>query len=94
MVLFDPEADLITDVLLEEDGHAQERSLLDDVIGRLNARDLVVADRNMCVRRFLLGIMAKGGFSPSASTRKSNGSRQVSSGGWAELRAAGYASNR
>jgi len=32
------------------------------VIGRLNARDLVVADRNMCVRKFLLGIIAQGGF--------------------------------
>jgi hypothetical protein len=62
LVLFDPEADLITDVLLEEDGHAQERALLDDVVERLNTRDLLVADRNMCVRKFLLGIMAKGGF--------------------------------
>jgi hypothetical protein len=62
LVLFDPEADLVTDVLLEEDGHAQERSLLGRVIERLNARDLVVADRNMCVRTFLLGVMAKGGF--------------------------------
>jgi Transposase DDE domain len=62
LVLFDPEADLITDVLLEEDGHAQERALLDEVIERLNTRDLVVADRNMCVRKFLLGIMGKGGF--------------------------------
>jgi hypothetical protein len=62
LVLFDPQADLVTDVLLEEDGHAQERSLLDGVLERVNARDLVVADRNMCVRRFLLGIMARGGF--------------------------------
>jgi hypothetical protein len=62
LVLFDPEADLITDVLLEEDGHAQERALLDEVVERLNTRDLLVADRNMCVRKFLLGIMAKGGF--------------------------------
>jgi Transposase DDE domain len=62
LVLFDPEADLVSDVLLEEDGHAQERSLLDCVIERLSAKDLVVADRNMCVRTFLLGIMAKGGF--------------------------------
>ena len=62
LVLFDPEADLVTDVLLQEDGHAQERSLLDCVIGRLFAKDLVVADRNMCVRKFLLGIIAKGGF--------------------------------
>jgi hypothetical protein len=62
LVLFDPEADLVTDVLLEEDGHAQERSLLDDVVARLKARDLVVADRNMCVRKFLLDILAQGGF--------------------------------
>jgi hypothetical protein len=62
LVLFDPEADLVTDVLLQEDGHAQERSLLDCVIERLNAKDLVVADRNMCVRRFLLGIIGGGGF--------------------------------
>src|SRR5262245_54724727 len=62
LVLYDPEANLVTDVLLEEDGHAQERSLLDDVLGRLNAKDLVVADRNMCVRTFLLGIIATGGF--------------------------------
>jgi len=62
LVLYEPEADLVTDVLLEEDGHAQERSLLDDVLGRLNAKDLVVADRNMCVRTFLLGIIARGGF--------------------------------
>jgi len=62
LVLFDPEADLVTDVLLEEDGHAQERALLGDVLDRLNAKDLVVADRNMCVRTFLLGIIARGGF--------------------------------
>jgi hypothetical protein len=62
LVLFDPEADLVTDVLLEEDGHAQERAVLDDVIERLNARDLLVADRNTCVRKFLLGIIARGAF--------------------------------
>ena len=62
MVLYEREADLVTDVLLEEDGHAQERPLLDDVLGRRNARDLVVADRNRCVRAFLLGVIAKGGF--------------------------------
>jgi len=62
LVLYEPEAGLVTDVLLQEDGHAQERSLLDDVLGRLNAKDLLLADRNMCVRTFLLGIIAKGGF--------------------------------
>src|SRR5262249_4776764 len=62
LVLYEPEADLVTDVLLQEDGHAQERSLFDQVVQRLNERDLVVADRNMCVRAFLLGIIDKKGF--------------------------------
>jgi hypothetical protein len=62
LVLYEPEADLVTDVLLEEDGHAQERSLLDCVVERLDANDLLLADRNLCVRKFLLGIIAKGGF--------------------------------
>jgi hypothetical protein len=62
LVLYEPQADLVTDVLLQEDGHAQERSLLDCVLDHLNAKDLLVADRNMGVRAFLLGIIAKGGF--------------------------------
>jgi hypothetical protein len=62
LVLYEPEADLVTDVILEEDGHAQERSRLDDVVARLRALDLVVADRNFCTRAFLLAVIAKGGF--------------------------------
>jgi IS4 transposase len=62
LVLYEPEADLVTDVILEEDGHAQERSRLDDVVARLRAGDLVVADRNFCVRKFLLDVIALGGF--------------------------------
>lgn len=61
LVLYEPEVDLVTDVILEEDGHAQERSRLDDVVARLRALDLVVADRNFCVRKFLLDIIALGG---------------------------------
>src|SRR5262249_6011002 len=49
----------VTDVILEPDGHAQERSRLDDVVVRLRAKDLVVADRNLCVRTFLLGVIAR-----------------------------------
>jgi len=62
LVLYEPEVDLVTDVILEEDGHAQERSRLDDVVERLRAKDLVVADRNFCTRAFLLAIIARGGF--------------------------------
>ncbi len=62
LVLYEPEMELVTDVLLVEDGHAQERASLDDVLQRLRAKDLLIADRNFCVRAFLLGIAAKGGF--------------------------------
>jgi hypothetical protein len=62
LVLYEPELELVTAVLLVEDGHAQERASLDDVLEQLHARDLVIADRNMCVRAFLLGIAARGGF--------------------------------
>src|SRR4051812_44964339 len=62
LVLYEPEADLVTDVVFEEDGHAQERSRLDDVVARLRERDLLVADRNFCTRDFLLAVIASGGF--------------------------------
>jgi IS4 transposase len=62
LVFYDPRLMLIDDVVPCEDGHAQERSLLDEVVTRLNVRDLVIADRNFCVRQFLLAILAKGSF--------------------------------
>ena len=62
LVLYDPKRLLIDEVFPCEDGHAQERSLLDDVVARLQARDLVIADRNFCTRRFLLAVVARGGF--------------------------------
>jgi hypothetical protein len=39
-----------------EDGHAQERSYLDDVIETVEAKDLWVADRNFCTHKFLYTI--------------------------------------
>jgi IS4 transposase len=62
LVFYDPRLMLIEDVFPCEDGHAQERSLLDQVVARLHALDLVIADRNFCVRQFLLAILARGGF--------------------------------
>jgi IS4 transposase len=61
LVIYDPRLMLIADVFPCEDGHAQERSLLDQVAARLHSRDLVIADRNFCTRAFLLAILAKGG---------------------------------
>jgi IS4 transposase len=61
LVVFDPESMLAIDVVLCEDGHAQERSLLDRILGTIAARDLWIADRNFCTTDFLFGIARRGG---------------------------------
>jgi hypothetical protein len=61
LVVFDPALSLTIDVVLCEDGHAQERSLLDQVLETVADRDLWVADRNFCTTGFLFGIARAGG---------------------------------
>jgi hypothetical protein len=60
--VIEPETGLSTHVFLTPDGHAQERSLLDDVLGLVEKGDLWIADRNFCTLKFLLGIAAAGGY--------------------------------
>jgi IS4 transposase len=62
LVVLDQELMLATDVVPCEDGHAQERSLLDAVLAKVVARDVWIADRNFCTRKFLLGIAQRLGF--------------------------------
>ena len=63
LVVLDPQAMLVTDVFPCEDGHAQERSLLGQVLGTVRPRDVWVADRNFCTTDFLFGIARReGGF--------------------------------
>jgi hypothetical protein len=61
LVVLDPRLMLATDVVLCEDGHAQERSLLDRVVEMVAAKDLWIADRNFCTTGFLFGIAGRGG---------------------------------
>jgi hypothetical protein len=61
LVVFDPELMLVVDVVLCEDGHAQERSLLDQVLEMIAAKDLWIADRNFCTTNFRFGIARHGG---------------------------------
>ena len=61
LVVFDPERMLAIDAILCEDGHAQERSLLDQVLQTVAARDLWIADRNFCTTDFLFGIVHRDG---------------------------------
>jgi Transposase DDE domain len=62
LVFYDPQFDLVTNVIPCEDAHAQERSLLARVLEGIAARDCVLADRNFCTLGFLFGIHRQGGF--------------------------------
>jgi IS4 transposase len=61
LVVLDPRLMLATEVVLCEDGHAQERSLLGQVLALVAAKDLWVADRNFCTTDFLFGIARRDG---------------------------------
>ena len=62
LAVLDQEHLTVTDVLLTEDGHAQERSLLDAVYPLVHKGEVWVADRNFCTLRFLWEVMARGGY--------------------------------
>ena len=61
LVVFDPQYRLVVDVLPCEDGHAQERSLLPELLETVEPQDLWLADRNFCTIGFLFGIASRGG---------------------------------
>jgi len=61
-VVLDPRLMLATDVILCEDGHAQERALLGQVLELVAARDLGIEDRNFCTTDFLFGIARRAAF--------------------------------
>jgi IS4 transposase len=62
LVVLDPQAMLVADVFPCEDGHAQERSLLDQVLETIRPDEVWIADRNFCTTGFLFGIARRGGY--------------------------------
>jgi len=62
LVFYDPRFDLMTDVIPCEDAYAQERSLLDQALECISARDCILADRNFCTTGFLFGIRRRKAF--------------------------------
>lgn len=63
LVVLDPALMLAIDVFPCEDGHAQERSLLHDLLPTVQANDLWIEDRNFCTTAFVFGVARrKGGF--------------------------------
>jgi len=60
LAVLDAQRELIVDWLPCEDGHAQERSLLPELLERIRAGSVIVADRNFCTSKFLFGLAARG----------------------------------
>ena len=59
--VYDPAVEMAIDVFPCEDGHAQERALLGEVVPTIQAGDLWILDRNFCGREFLAGVEARAG---------------------------------
>ncbi|SMF94689.1 Transposase DDE domain-containing protein [Methylomagnum ishizawai] len=62
LVVFDPERRLMRDVFPCEDGHAQERRLLDAVADSMKAGELWIADRNFCTLGLLGQVHGRGAY--------------------------------
>jgi Transposase DDE domain len=62
LVLLDPQRMVIEDVIPCEDAHAQERTLLTEVLPTIRPRDLLIDDRNFCTLAFLFAVRARRGF--------------------------------
>jgi hypothetical protein len=62
LVVLDPELGLVVDVVACEDGHAQERALLGEVLALVEPGDLWLGDRNFCTTGFVFGIATRGSF--------------------------------
>ena len=62
LCVFRPAHQLVTHIVPCEDGHTQERALVDPILDLVTTGSLWVADRNFCFQRFLLGIAKKLGF--------------------------------
>jgi IS4 transposase len=60
LVVLDQQRMLITDVFLNEDGHAQERSLIAQVLQRVQADQLWIEDRNFCTLGLMFGMAWRG----------------------------------
>ena len=60
LVVLDQQRTLITDVFLTEDGHAQERSLITQVLQHVREDDLWIEDRNFCTLGLMFGMARRG----------------------------------
>jgi hypothetical protein len=62
LVVYEPALGLVTDLVLCEDAYTQERALLVELLPRVQAHDLWVADRNFCTTKWVFGVQRRQGF--------------------------------
>jgi hypothetical protein len=62
LVVYEPGLGLVTDVVLCEDAYTPERALVTQLIPRVQAQELFVADRNFCTPRFVFGVIRQEAF--------------------------------
>ncbi|WP_250480123.1 MULTISPECIES: IS4 family transposase [unclassified Caballeronia] len=62
LVVYDPDLDMIVDLIAEEDAHAQERALMSPVLQSAEPGDLWIADRNFSTRTILCGWHRRGSY--------------------------------
>lgn len=60
LVVYDPDWDMVVDLMPGEDGHAQERTLMPPLQAQAQPGDLWIADRNFSTRNILLGWHERG----------------------------------
>ena len=61
-MVYEPALGLVSDLVLCENAHTQERALLIQLLPRVQANDLWVADRNFCTTKFVFGVKRQQGF--------------------------------
>jgi IS4 transposase len=61
LVALDPQRKLIRHVRCCEDGHTQERALVDEALGWVTPGQVWVADRNFATTRWIFGVVGRGG---------------------------------
>lgn len=60
LVVFEPEFGLVAQMVACEDGHAQERSLVEPILMGAGSGDVYIADRNFCTLGILFSLMDQG----------------------------------
>jgi hypothetical protein len=58
--ILDGQRGIVLEMIPCEDGHAQERSMSDEILERVCVNDLLIADRNFCTTKILYGIVERG----------------------------------